>query len=142
MNRKNSVPTALDITIANSKATGNNEVVHLLNELKSFLYFLFSLLSLHYSCCRGKKKTHKMSLYRSHWQLSSTVFCVCLNSLLTKCSRPDAQNTEVHDLSTQQTKDSQQLTSLYLLFLTCHCQDTQAKRSRFNLSSKLKTPGK
>lgn len=34
----------------------NNEAVHLLNELKSFLYFLFSLLSLHYSCCRGRRK--------------------------------------------------------------------------------------
>lgn len=81
-----------------------------------------------------------MSHYRSCWQLSSTVFCVCFNLLLTKCTSPNAQNTEAHDLSTLQTKDSKQLTTQYLLFLTCHCQDTQAKRNCFNLSSLLRLP--
>lgn len=79
-----------------------------------------------------------MSHYRPCWQLSSTVFCVCLNLLLTKCSRPDALNTEVHDLSTQQTQDGKQLTTKYLLFLTCHCLDTWAKKNYFNLSSLLR----
>lgn len=79
-----------------------------------------------------------MSHFRSCWQLSSTVFFVCLNLLLTKCSRPDALNTEVHDLSTLQIQNGKQLTTTYLLFLTCHWQDTWAKRNYFSSSSLLR----
>lgn len=136
VNKKNSVPPILSSKTTTSKATGNSEVVHLLNELKSFLYFLLSLLSLHYNCCRGrrKKKQHKMSHFRSCWQLSSAVFCVCLNLLQTQCSRPDALNSEAHDLSTLQIQNGKQLTTKYLLFLTCHLQDTWAKGNYFDLS--------
>lgn len=102
VNRTNSAPAVLHTKTTTFKATGNNEVVHLLNELKSFLYFLFSLLSLHYSYCRGrntkiikkKPKHHKKSHCRFCWQLSSIVFCMCLNLLLkkfqTRC--PDHQS--------------------------------------------------
>lgn len=79
-----------------------------------------------------------MSHFRSCWQLSSTAFCVCLNLLLTKCSRPDALNTKVRDLSTLQIQNSKQLSTKYLLFLTCHHQDTWAKRNYFRLSSLLR----
>jgi len=142
VNRKNSVPAILDRKTTTSKVTGNNKVAYLLNELKSFLYFLFSLLSLHYSRCKGRRKKHqyKMSHYRSCWQLSNTVFCACLNLLLTKCSRPDALNTEVRDLSPQQTQDWKQLTTKYLLFLTCHHPARWAKRNYFSLSSLLRLP--
>lgn len=89
---------------------------------------------------KKKKEQHQVSHFRSCWQLNSTVSCSCLNLLLTKCSRPDALNSEGHDLSILQIQHGEQLTTKYLLFLTCHWQDTWAKRNYFNLSSLLRLP--